>query len=301
MNPSLPVFLIFFSPKTIFVYITVVFGGLFYINVTATGFQNEITLLEEFSDLNFENNWTSNIEENPFSTCGSIGKIFGGYGLFGSSVDLRRTYFLKNIPHYSLEYSFDFIKIDEWDLEDRVSIYLDGAEYGPIRLEALESKEECGYTTSSGNSAEYLKRYTFTLPSHMEKFLNVSIKSHLNGASTKKSWGIKNINIRLRTCHPSCATCNGGTSTDCIECYENAGFKNEHSKECVCRDNFFLKFSADDWVNSCSSSQPCASCEMCHHSCNMCEGQSESSCFNCFLPDTYSGGKCIYPKSNINF
>jgi hypothetical protein len=302
MSWCLPLFLNFFAPKTIFLSIIITILEVFYINGASAVLLKETKVSEEFANFNFDNSWTSNLEEkNPVSTCGSFGKIFGGYALFGSSVELERTYFLKNIPHYSLVFSFDFIKIDDWDKEDFVSFFLDGDEYGPIKLEeALQTKEECGQTTTSGTSAEYLKEYTFTLPSHTANTLEVKIKSHLNGAATTKSWGIKNITISLKNCHPSCASCDGETSENCNKCYDNAGFKQGQPKTCACHDNFYLKFAAGDWLNSCSFSNTCAACERCHHTCDLCAGASESSCINCHLSDTYSGGKCLYPQSTFH-
>ena len=46
------------------------------------------------------------------TTCGTFGKICGGYNTKAKSHDIKKTY--KNLPDGTYEVSLDFIKIDSW-------------------------------------------------------------------------------------------------------------------------------------------------------------------------------------------
>ena len=46
------------------------------------------------------------------TTCGSLGKICGGYNTKAKSHDIKKTY--KDLPSGMYEISLDFIKIDSW-------------------------------------------------------------------------------------------------------------------------------------------------------------------------------------------
>ncbi|PKN56915.1 MAG: hypothetical protein CVU56_13820 [Deltaproteobacteria bacterium HGW-Deltaproteobacteria-14] len=87
--------------------------------------------------------WTFN--GNPFSTttsCGSLGKLLGGYNVTGNGTLLKTYAWNSALPHTQARLNVDFIKIDSWDTE-----------YGKINFTAPPADPATGtaWTQSFGN------------------------------------------------------------------------------------------------------------------------------------------------------
>jgi len=68
-------------------------------------------------------------------------------------------------------------------------------------------------------------------------------------------------------CHSSCATCKGGTVSDCLTCVGN-----KFLLDGICYDNCPSTY----WGNASS-----AKCESCHISCRTCTDAASNSCLSC--------------------
>lgn len=86
---------------------------------------------DEFNESNFKadsSSWTLVDVSNPFTSCGSGNKLFGGYDSMGKGSIASKTY--NNLAgHYGVIFSFDLWLIDSPDGNDYVQVIADGQMY----------------------------------------------------------------------------------------------------------------------------------------------------------------------------
>jgi hypothetical protein len=248
--------------------------------------------------------WTVSSNPSPATTdCGSYGKIFGGYGKFGQSVQVAKTYCWTNTAHYELLANINFLKIDSWDDDsspkDSVKVYV-----GSALQQTIISKNEDGPNNQCGGSSsswvtgsipynEKLFALSYTISSHTTSSIEIKFVSSFDEGLSNESWGIRDVYIHLKMCDTTCSSCSGPASNQCTACQTNGLLS---SGTCTyTRDYYYYK----DATLPCSS-DPCSSCYRCHINCKTCDGSSRSNCLSCESDDTYSNSAktCTYPSSN---
>jgi hypothetical protein len=65
---------------------------------------------------------TGSTATSYFTSCAGT-RMFGGYGVLGSGASISKIISLP--PHYQVDVSFTFFKIDSWDAESLL-VYIDG-------------------------------------------------------------------------------------------------------------------------------------------------------------------------------
>ncbi|KAL4493949.1 hypothetical protein ABPG72_021966 [Tetrahymena utriculariae] len=119
-------------------------------------------------------------------------------------------------------------------------------------------------------------------------------------------------------CDSSCATCNGGTSSNCLSCTYPTRYFQPYSSQCVTKCNSKYKTNClscsgsnffDSAANSCVVSCPKGTyknqskniCSPCDDNCTTCNGPNTNQCLTCALPKYYqpSTGQCVQ-QCNLN-
>jgi hypothetical protein len=89
--------------------------------------------------------------------------------------------------------------------------------------------------------------------------------------------------ITCSNCDPSCATCSGGLSTDCLSCPGGSNYNSGTHTCTVCLTNEF-------WGGSI--------CQACDPTCATCNGPSPTPCTSCSNGYSYNSGVCTACASN---
>ena len=57
------------------------------------------------------------------TTCGDLGSMLGGYGVFGSGAYIEKTFDLSSASHTLIVLEIDFYQIDSWDSGEGVEAF----------------------------------------------------------------------------------------------------------------------------------------------------------------------------------
>ena len=233
---------------------------------------------------------------SAYSDCGSLGRVFGGYGKFGQKMEVSKIYSWINTAHYGLLVYIKFLKIDSWDSIDWVDVYV-----GSVKQERITStsgdgpNNQCGGVTSYWGKPYNEKMFSlsYNIDSHTSYYVEIKFISNLDDVLSDESWGIRELYILLKMCDTSCLSCSGPSNTQCLTCQINAAL--QPSGRCLCRNYYFLK---DRTTMPCMA-DPCSFCSRCHISCKTCEGGENKDCSSCENEDSFStlGKTCTYPPS----
>ncbi|KAL4488818.1 hypothetical protein ABPG72_016471 [Tetrahymena utriculariae] len=132
----------------------------------------------------------------------------------------------------------------------------------------------CG---GSGAIKQSIYFTTFTLRDTSRSF-NITIQSSQN------DWGVREIQIAVLKCHPTCSKCtSGNTIYDCLDCDPNLML---NKNQCVCPQGQYID------VGNCFSA-PCSNCKYCNVSnCTKCEDLS-GDCIICDQGYLVQDGQCV--------
>ena len=124
-----------------------------------------------------------------------------------------------------------------------------------------------------------------TTINHSKPILNLTIVNFKSPDSLNESWGFRDIQISFLLCHPSCQTCEGPASSECLTCTSGYGYTNG-----TCDSNC----PNGTYLNNISTF-----CETCDGACQTCSGSSNncSSCQSNYL----SQGTCVDLCPNNTF
>ena len=199
--------------------------------------------------------------------------------------------------HHSLLITVKFLKIDSWDYDDWVDVYIGGVKKERITSSVGDGvNHQCGTVSGGfmGSQPENEKMFSlsYIISPYTSSNVEIKIISNFDESISNESWGIREIYIILKMCDTSCLTCSGASSSDCSTCHTNAQLSNG---VCSCRDYYYLK----DAAMPCSS-DPCATCMRCEISCKTCDGPNKTNCLSCESLDSFSNSAktCTYPSSN---
>ena len=218
----------------------------------------------------------------------------GGYGILGSGNSVEIIISGKP-PHFKLRIKVRFLKIDSWSGHNG-EVYVDGLLQNINELNGISSSS--GYLNfgnkCGGSDPEDVINIDYVM-SHTKMPFTVKFTSNLDGTSTSKSWGIRNLIIGLYKCSDSCATCSGSASTDCLTCYTNA---EKVGGVCICKTTFYA------FTLSTCTTDICTICKSCSVGCDSCI--SDTECTYCssgyyLYNDAANNLKMVIKKDKNNF
>ena len=195
----------------------------------------------------------------------------GGYGILGSGSSFALTVSGKP-QHYKLRIKLRFLKIDTWSGHNG-EIYVDDVLQSITELKGLSSSSGILYfgNQCGGSDPEDIINVDYEM-SHKKMPFTVKFSSNLDGTSSSKSWGIRNLIIGLYLCDVSCATCSGSANTECLTCYANAAKVNGL---CVCKSTFYAVISSP------CTTDVCTVCNSCYLGCDVCSSSAATACTAC--------------------
>ena len=101
-------------------------------------------------------------------------------------------------------------------------------------------------------------------------------------------WGIRNFNLNLFFCPPTCLTCSG---LQCTSCYLNAILKDG---ACSCAEGFWLDLMME------ANLTPSSICRKCHFNCKKCDRGGYENCLSCFEHAELKGNICYFACTNFS-
>lgn len=207
-------------------------------------------------------------------------KVFGGRNILKNGNYLSKNFFL--FPHFEISIGFDLFLLRNSDKHTHIYIKFDETKSYEMELNFYS------FALSSSNGdlcSSFMKRHSkvfFNFPLHRSSNLKVSIKleeeSHVDSY-----WGIDNFFIQTQGCHPTCWTCFGSLSTNCLSCYPNAILNSDSS--CSCASGYWQQPNV---LEIPCRSFPCSSC--CPDNCKIC---GKGMCGECNNPFYLSNYKCV--------
>ena len=236
-------------------------GALFFDEVTPGAFSNDLNT----------GGWVASSGETS-QTCGSW-KMIGKFKK-GSSF----TYSKNNIyPHYRVRLRARIYKIDQWFAE-RVIVKINGNDLNLNDL-VFSSSQDALYFGNLCNDASY-PEYTTTFD---VEALDISTNLLIEFTSSLNQlfgfWGIAHLYWGIYKCDPTCLTCLGPDSTDCLTCYSGGVLSLTGS--CSCIDTYFADTVNEDF--------PKIKCTACSLGCKTCSNVLSTSCSVCISGYFLSG------------
>jgi hypothetical protein len=166
-------------------------------------------------DFDLENlsTWSINPQlSNPSGTyCGTY-RVLGGFNNMDTSHSVEKT-FLGLEPHTSGRVKIKLLKIDSWDVNGGIKIYVDDALIKTVNLYSVNqadwSRNQCG--NSVERDQEIILDQTF---SHVSNSL--TIKFQKVGSTQANYWGLSKLELKVYNCAPFCKEClNSNTCKSC--------------------------------------------------------------------------------------
>ncbi|CAK93053.1 unnamed protein product (macronuclear) [Paramecium tetraurelia] len=148
---------------------------------------------------------SNNYNGLTFSTCAGS-RLYGGYNLFGANTILSKLFSLP--PHYKINLTFEFWKIDSWDAE-YVYMFVDDKSFTKV-YQFWEGDSLCGMSTEK----DLVEIITFNM-NHTLESLIILITSNLNQPPTDESWGIRDFTLSIVKCPSGCLYCSDDIFDNC--------------------------------------------------------------------------------------
>ena len=146
------------------------------------------------------------------ATCGSGS---WQYSYLGNITGSGNTTFFDSagcsLPHYQLRIIVWIILIDEWQGSDTIKVTLEGNQTKTQTRNSRQSSEKvCG---NNGNSEDYV-RFDQTYTHNTSNNYTIDIYS----SNTNSKWGIREVMVLAKLCHPACLSCFGSLVSQCTSC-----------------------------------------------------------------------------------
>lgn len=124
------------------------------------------------------------------TSCGTYGKILGGYGFAGGGVSLFELF--KVLPaHAQVRVNGTYIALDSWDMEVGY-VLVNGQQIWAQPFNYISTNQQCGVSWG-----EQAVTFTASVP-HTAGNVEIRFGSNLNEAPTNESFAVDNINVWVR-------------------------------------------------------------------------------------------------------
>ncbi|CAD8130979.1 unnamed protein product [Paramecium sonneborni] len=160
-------------------------------------------------DQNDANGWilSNNYNEKIFTTCKSS-LLFGGYNAFGTNTIVSKQFNMP--PHYKINITFEFWKIDCWDTEFAYIITEDT--FWSRSYTCTQGEQQCGGAVGWD---EYIQSITFEM-NHYQESLIFIVTTNLDGTPNDESWGMRGFSLSILRCPQGCIYCQDNNINNCF-------------------------------------------------------------------------------------
>lgn len=200
-----------------------------------------------------------------YTKCPSTINIVGGYQTFYQSRYIYKTY--ASLPnHTAIKVSFSLYLLDRWTGQT-VEVLFDQVSVSNVAYTSNGSKNICGNTYT-----DMIQNITIQ-QNHSSSSFKIKFQSHINlpfDDGYTLSWGVRDLLIYLDVpCPYLCLNCIGNVCTNLVL------FARQDllTLAIICKDGFFMDFDQN-------------LCNICHYSCQTCEGAGPNNCTTCFELDS---------------
>ena len=246
------------------------------------GFINFQYFNENVFDATSLNNW--NVSTPSIQILQNNCTIVGGLD-FNDGAFLSMKFNFENFPHFMIYLQFTLFKFGIFHEE-----FINMAGYQSFYF--YSGKYSLLPNSTGSNDLEMHFNHRIY---NQEKIYNFFIESNINTSmapQNARGWGIRDLNISLLLCHPTCRSCTSNEPDHCTSCLD---FGHMVGGYCSCADGFFLA------VNLTFRDFPISKCDFCHQSCKTCLIYGEFNCLSCFEGYSFYGGRCLFAGIGINF
>lgn len=200
-------------------------------------------------------------------------------GRYGSTDYLAKQYTGLPVNHYYLIVRFSMAYMGTWANTDMFAVTVDNFQ--------KVWNYSCNTNQAICTTSDCIRPYEVSL-NHSATTANFNVTATMAGTPPTQSWGIREIIVAVRTCHPYCLTCYGPNSSQCYSCQPNYFLS---GTACVNACPHFTVRSVAVCLETCPDSYYSneMDCEMCHESCATCRGPNSTNCITSF--DSSAGRK----------
>lgn len=116
-----------------------------------------------------------------------------------------------SLPHYQLRIIVWFILIDNWQGSDILKVTLEGNQTKTQTRNSRQANEKaCG---NGGDNEDYV-RFDQTYTHNTSTPYDIDIST----TNTNSKWGIREVMVLAKLCHPACLSCFGSLASQCTSC-----------------------------------------------------------------------------------
>ncbi|EAR98908.3 zinc finger lsd1 subclass family protein (macronuclear) [Tetrahymena thermophila SB210] len=241
----------------------------------------EVLIAEEFKAYQFSSNDVVGWNQKTVKLCEqtsfqdfSKGNMFGVFAK--ETPNLQKIY--QNLPpHWSLSVRVDVLLYKSVDNE-KVNVVLDGTTYKTYQKDKYDGVKICLGSTSYNDQLYFFQKNI----THTNSQLNLQFTSNFDQDNSDEGFGIKNLSVRVDTCHPSCATCSGPSQNQCQSCPNKGTLQNgactcpsmgiAHNYQCLnqCPQGFQPDSTNSFCVETFCNPSKCSKCDSNGQSCSQC-------------------------------
>ena len=140
---------------------------------------------------------TSQWSNNTITSCGTFGRILGGYNVFGSGATVQ-SIFAGLTPHSTAKITFDFLRLDSWDGE-YAYLQVNGTSVWSRQGLNSNGTMTCGRegsgTWTYGRDEKWSESIQLI---HTADTLTLYFYTTINQPAYDESWGIDNVSVWIK-------------------------------------------------------------------------------------------------------
>ncbi|CAD8148386.1 unnamed protein product [Paramecium octaurelia] len=169
------------------------------------------TIYQSFQDTNTmdASGWivSNNYFGKSFYTCDGI-RLFGGYNVFGTNTTVSKHFSLP--PHYKINVSLEFWKVDSWNKE-YAYVIVDDVLWSR-KFYYTDGVQLCGSTAEGRN--EKSEPVTI-ITNHYSESLMLMLTTNLDEQPNSESWGFRDFTLSIVKCPSGCLFCSDNEYNNC--------------------------------------------------------------------------------------
>ncbi|KAL4505293.1 hypothetical protein ABPG72_016360 [Tetrahymena utriculariae] len=244
---------------------------------------DEVLISEEFKSLYIKANEVVGWNQKTIKLCGDQTSFqdyskANMFGIFAKETPNLQKIYQNLPPHWSLTVRVDVLLYKSVDNE-KVNVVLDGKTYKTYTKDKYDGVKIC-IANSKYNDELYFFQQNIT---HTDSQFKLQFTSNFDQDNDDEGFGIKNLSIRVDTCHPSCSSCSGPSQYQCTSCPNKGVLKNgsctcpsmtiAHNYQCLsaCPQGFEADSTNSFCVETFCNPAKCSKCDSKGQSCSQCQ------------------------------